>query len=440
MKNGEPEGSRAASFDLSSFEKFERLSPKSVPGAGDWYDWKWQMKNRMTSPEAMARILPRRGKKGKLWLEGMKRASRLFRMAVTPYYLSLINPDDPDDPIARQAIPSALETVTRPWEGDDPLDEEADASITGLTHRYPDRVLMVTTNLCAMYCRHCTRKRKWRSPEGHASAARIDNMIGYIRRHQEIRDVIVSGGDPLILPLQKLKDILLALRKIPHVEIIRIGTRVPVVLPMRIDDELLELLDSVAPLWLNTQFNHPDEITPESAAACEKIARAGIPIGNQTVLLRGVNDCPTIMGRLCRELLRIRVRPYHLYQCDPVSGIGHFRTNVGEGIRIIEALRGHTSGLAVPNFVIDAPGGAGKIPVGPNYMLSDCGSQVVLRNFEGIILKYDNPPPVDHSGCPRCAASGRSGVASLLRGKKESLVPEGTHRMKRRRNADRHSI
>lgn len=439
MKMGEQGASRLSPETCSSHEK-ANVSPESRSSRRVNDDWTWQMRNRIMTPESLLKAVPSLAGRKKIWIEGMKRASRLFRMAITPYYLSLIDPGNVEDPIAKQAIPSGLETLTRPWERDDPLDEEADARVTGLTHRYPDRALMVTTNLCAMYCRHCTRKREWRSPEGHASKSRIDEMIGYIRKHEGIRDVIISGGDPLILPTARLKELLAALRKIPHVEIIRIGTRVPVVMPMRINDELLDILDRAAPVWLNTQFNHPREITEESAAACEKIARTGIPIGNQTVLLRGVNDCPSVMTELCRSLLKIRVRPYYLYQCDPVKGVGHFRTSVGEGVRIIESMRGHTSGLAIPQFALDATGGAGKIPIGPNYILADTGSHLILRNFEGIIFKYDNPPAADHSSCALCARSGRQGVASLLYDDKEELIPEGTHRIIRRSHANRNRI
>jgi lysine 2,3-aminomutase len=439
MKKGEQEALQLTPTAAAPQDKPVRSPAVIFPDKGK-DDWKWQMRNRIMTPEALLEAVPSLARRSKPWLEGLAQASRLYRMAITPYYLSLIEPKDVEDPIAKQAIPSGLETLSRPWERDDPLEEEADARVTGLTHRYPDRALMVTTNLCAMYCRHCTRKREWRSPEGHASKARIDEMIRYIGEHPEIRDVIVSGGDPLILPTAKLDELLQSLRRIPHVEIIRIGTRVPVVMPMRIDGELLEVLDRAAPVWLNTQFNHPREITEESAAACEKIARTGIPIGNQTVLLRGVNDCPTVMTELCRSLLKIRVRPYYLYQCDPVKGVGHFRTAIGEGVRIIESMRGHTSGLAVPQFVIDAPGGAGKIPVMPNYVLADAGSQMILRNFEGIVLSYDNPPSSNHAACPRCAASGKQGVASLLVSDRTALIPEGTHRIKRRSHAHRHSL
>jgi len=439
MKTAESEASPIFQNGVNSSKKMLFILPgKSLIEN----DWKWQMRNRIKSPDELLRAMPNLARRGKVWLSGLRRASQLYRMAITPYYLSLINPSDTNDPLARQAIPSGLETLSRPWEKDDPLDEEADSEVVGLTHRYPDRVLMVTTNLCAMYCRHCTRKREWRSPEGHASLSRIEEMIRYIRAHEEIRDVIVSGGDPLILSTHRLEKILQSLRSIPHVEIIRIGTRVPVVMPMRIDDELIEVLDKYGPIWLNTQFNHPDEITEESAKACDRILRAGVPIGNQTVLLRGVNDCPSVMTKLCQSLLRIKVRPYYLYQCDPVKGVGHFRTSVGEGVRIIESMRGHTSGLAIPTFVIDAPQGAGKIPVGPNYVIADCGSEVILRNYEGIILKYDNPPASSHKGCSLCSKNKKGGVSvsTLIHNGRTSLIPAGNQRMMRRENANRNSI
>lgn len=413
----------------------EKIFPPTIllPGKAR-ADWKFQMRNRITSPDGLFKAVPKLARRSKMWKEGMIRAGRLYRMAITPYYLSLIDFSNPEDPIAKQAIPSGLETITRTWEREDPLDEEADSQVIGLTHRYPDRALMVTTNLCAMYCRHCTRKRKWKNPEGHASRKKLGEMLEYLKKTQEITDVIISGGDPLILPLNRLREILTELRKIPHIEIIRIGTRVPVVLPQRIDEALLEILDGAAPIWLNTQFNHPREITEESAEACEKILKAGIPVSNQTVLLRGVNDCPEIMSKLCKQLLKIRVRPYYLYQCDPVKGVGHFRTSVGEGIRIIEYLRGHISGIGIPTFVIDAPGGAGKIPVAPNYLLFDAGSYVVLRNYEGVILRYNNPPPKDHSCCSVCTGGTRRGVASIEFGENTELIPEGTTRIMKRRN------
>ncbi len=314
-----------------------------------------------------------------------------YPMRVNPYYLSLIKAVD--DPIWRQAVPSAPELQSSVCFVD-PLEEENQSPVPNLVHRYPDRALFLVCSECAMYCRFCTRKRKVGGENMLVNRETIERGLDYLRAHSEIRDVIVSGGDPLLLGDEKLDWLLGELRGIKHLEIIRIGSRVPVVLPQRVTMGLLRVLRKYPPIYLNTHFNHPDEITELSTKACARLADAGIPLGNQTVLLRGVNDDPVVMKRLMQKLLAIRVRPYYLYQADMVQGTDHFRTSVEEGIEIIRALRGHTSGLGVPAYVIDAPGGGGKIPILPDYLQS-IGDEVVLKNYLGDIFRYANvSPPV----------------------------------------------
>ena len=358
-----------------------------------------------------------------------------FRMSITPYYLSLVDFNNPRCPIRLQCIPSAKELETAPEELIDPLHEDADSPVPGLTHRYPDRALLLVTDQCAMYCRHCTRRRFAGGHDKSLPQKQVDVAIDYIAQTPVIRDVLLSGGDPLHLDDDKLEYILHKLRKIPHVEIIRIGSRMPVVLPERITDELCEMLKKYHPIWLNTHFNHPKEITPQSSAACEKLANAGIPLGNQSVLLAGVNDCVFVMKELVQKLMKIRVRPYYIYQCDLAQGLQHLRTPVSKGIEIIEALRGHTTGLAVPTFVVDAPGGGGKIPVMPNYLISQSPGKVILRNYEGVITTYTEPANYKETcKCGACAqkAAGPEGVAGLMEGTSLSLTPEGLARNKRK--------
>jgi len=397
----------------------------------EWNDYRWQLAHCITSVRDLSglRYFSREE------AEVLSRVTAAYRMSITPYYLSLIRLDDPEDPIARQAIPSPDEYYGMDVGEDDPLEEEKDMPVPGLTHRYPDRCLMVVTNFCSLYCRHCTRKRIWTLGDGAKTEFELSKMFGYIRRHEEIRDVIISGGDPLTLPTPRLELILKGLRRIPHVEIIRIGTRVPVVLPMRIDDELCATLEKYGPIWVNTQFNHPREVTAEAREACDRLLRAGIPVNNQSVLLRGVNDHPEIIRRLNTQLLKAKVRPYYLFQCDRVRGLEHFRTRLSKGIEIMEALRGHTSGLAVPFFVVDVPGGGGKIPLMPNYILSMGEQRTILRNYEGILVSYEEPlddgktsarPDPDET-------SLRSGVYRLMTGEIQALIPAGNERMARRR-------
>ncbi len=350
----------------------------------EWNDLRWQLANLVRTTDALADLLglPERE------VAAIRAQSQRFRWAISPYYFSLIDPSDPADPIRRMIVPSAMEDTS---EGeDDPLGEKRDQVAPGLTHRYPDRVLFVVTSFCSSYCRFCIRKRNWRNSDAARSRAEIDEAVAYLRAHEEVRDVLISGGDPLTLPHEQLDYILGQVRAIPHVELVRIGSREPVMLPMRIDDGLLRVLDKHAPLWINTHFNHPREITEEAARATERLARLGIPLGNQTVLLSGVNDDLPTLKSLFQGLLRIRVRPYYLYQADPVVGAMHLRTSVEKGIALIEGLRGHTTGLAVPTFVVDAPGGGGKIPVGPEYIVERRDGAIVLRNYAGETFVYED--------------------------------------------------
>ena len=314
-----------------------------------------------------------------------------FRVDITPYFISLIDPDDPNDPIRRQVIPLGREQEAFTAMMEDSLAEDRHSPVPGLVHRYPDRVLMLVTTQCASYCRYCTRSRIVGDPTQNFNRREHEAQLDYLRRTPQVRDVLISGGDGLTLAPKLLESIIRGIREIPHIEIIRIGSRVPVFLPQRVDDELCEMLGRYHPMWINLHFNHPNEITPEVSRAVDRLTRAGIPVGNQSVLLAGVNDCVNIQRALVHKLVANRIRPYYLYQCDLVEGSGHFRTPVGKGLEIIEGLRGHTSGYAVPTYVIDAPGGGGKIPVMPNYLVSYSDHKVVLRNYEGYITTYEEP-------------------------------------------------
>ncbi len=364
-----------------------------------WNDWKWQVRNRIENLDQLKALIKLTGEEE----EGVRKALSTLRMAITPYYLSLIDPDNPNDPVRKQAIPTGHETHISAADLVDPLHEDVDSPVPGLTHRYPDRVLFLITDMCSMYCRHCTRRR-FAGQKDHASPSdHIEGAINYIANTPQVRDVLLSGGDALLVSDKLLESIIQRLRQIPHVEIIRIGTRVPVVCPQRITPELVNMLKKYHPVWVNTHFNHPNEITPEATTACVMMADAGIPLGNQSVLLRGVNDCAHIMKRLVHGLVKIRVRPYYIYQCDLAMGLEHFRTPVSKGIEIIEALRGHTSGYAVPTYVVDAPGGGGKIPVMPEYLISQSPDKVLLRNFEGVITAYTQPHGYeDECQCEDC--------------------------------------
>lgn len=396
-----------------------------------WDDWRWQSQNAIRSVRQLRDLLP--FSEAELEVIGSLEAD--YKLAIPPYYFSLIDCDDPDDPIRLQSVTSPLEAENPSgYELEDPLDEDKDMPVPGLTHRYPDRALIVTTHVCTMYCRFCTRKRTTLVRDGWDAVGRDDlRMTEYIRDHPEIRDVIVSGGDPLTLTHTKLKFFIDELTAIPHVDVIRIGTRVPVTLPQRLYDRgLIDLLASSGKVWIQTHFNHPREITPEAERVCNDLLKAGMPVNNHSVLLKGVNDDLDTMRRLIRALLRIKVRPYYLFHCDPVIGAGHFRTSVWKGLEIIEGLRGHVSGLGIPTYVVDSPHGGGKIPMMPNYLVSASDDAVVLRNYEGLLVRYQAEDK------PTTAVRTRTtGVSALLTGDKSALVPERTERLERReRNRD----
>ncbi|MDO5062671.1 MAG: lysine 2,3-aminomutase [Peptostreptococcaceae bacterium] len=396
-----------------------------------WNDWKWQVRNRIETVEELKKYIPLTEEEER----GVTESLKMLRMAITPYYLSIIDPNDKNDPVRLQAIPTACEVNRAPEDEEDPLHEDVDSPTPGLTHRYPDRALVLVTDQCSMYCRHCTRRRFAGQNDSAVPMENIKKAIEYIRNTPQVRDVLLSGGDALLMSDDRLEAIIKELREIPHVEIIRIGTRTPVVLPQRITDDLVNMLKKYHPIWLNTHFNHSNEINEETSAACERMANAGIPLGNQSVLLRGVNDCPHVMLKLVNDLVKIRVRPYYIYQCDLSLGLSHFRTSVSKGIEIIEALRGHTSGYCVPTFVVDAPGGGGKTPVMPNYVISQNHNKVILRNFEGVITTYHEPENYT-PGCTCDVCTGKEkihkvGVAGLLNGERETLEPVGLERNQR---------
>lgn len=403
-----------------------------------WNDWKWQVKNRITTVSQLQQVVDLTEDE----IEGIHQCLEKLRMAITPYYATLIDPKNPDDPIRKQAIPTIHEVEKSSCDMEDPLHEEIDSPVKGLTHRYPDRVLFLITDKCSMYCRHCTRRRMAGVNDRAMPRSDLQAAIDYIKKTPRVRDVLISGGDSFLVNDETIEFVLGSLKKIPHVEVIRFGTRTPVVLPQRITDDLCSILKQYHPIWLNTHFNHPYEITEESKRACEKLADAGIPLGNQTVLLKGVNDCPYLMRKLVQQLVQMRVRPYYLYQCDLSSGIEHFRTSVNKGIEIIEMLRGHTSGFCVPTYVIDAPGGGGKIPVGPQYLISQSDDKVILRNYEGVICSYTEPED-KMSECHHCDFCEEykkfpmTGIEKLFQEKKRSLVPRSNNRARRRDGWDK---
>jgi len=390
-----------------------------------WNNWRWQLSNRINTLEEFERVIHLTESERKALS-----ASKLFRVDITPYFISLIDPDDPDDPIRKQVVPTDRELVPFTAMMEDSLSEDRHSPVPGLVHRYPDRVLMLVTTQCASYCRYCTRSRIVGDPSATFSRAEFELQLEYLRHTPQVRDVLLSGGDPLVLAPKILEEILSRLREIPHIEILRIGSRVPVFLPMRVTDELCDMLQNYHPLWMNIHVNHSNEISKELAEACDRLTRAGIPLGNQSVLLAGVNDNVHIQRQLVQDLVRIRVRPYYLYQCDLVEGAGHLRTPVAKGIEIMEGLRGHTSGYAVPMYMIDAPGGGGKIPVMPNYLLSMSDHKIVLRNFEGYITTYEEPTDylpemaAKFKGIPRLEP-GQSGITGLLNGEQMFIKPEG---------------
>lgn len=394
-----------------------------------WNDWKWQIKNRIETLDQLKKYVTLTPEEE----DGVRLSLSTLRMAITPYYISLIDPENPHCPIRKQSIPTAAEVYQSPADLLDPLHEDEDSPTAGLTHRYPDRVLFLITDMCSMYCRHCTRRRFAGQNDCETTNERIDNAIAYIAKTPVIRDVLLSGGDALLVSDRMLESIISRLRQIPHVEVIRIGSRTPVVCPQRITDDLVNMLKKYHPIWLNTHFNHPDEITAESTEACAKLANVGIPLGNQSVLLRGINDSAEVMKALVHGLVKMRVRPYYIYQCDLSMGLEHFRTPVSKGIEIIENLRGHTSGYAVPTFVVDAPGGGGKIPVMPNYLISQTPGKVILRNFEGVITTYTEPAHYEQDDSisePFAHKASHEGIASLMKGEQLCLEPSQLKRKK----------
>lgn len=421
-----------------------RINSKST--ISNWQDWKWQLKNTIRTIDQFSKLtgitFPDEER------SQLKSTLDKFPLAITPYYASLISKENfRNDPVFRQSFANVNELIVRNNELEDPLSEEKDSPVEGITHRYPDRVLFHVSNICSMYCRHCTRKRKVGDIDFIPGSEQLIKGIEYIRSKPQIRDVLLSGGDPLMLSDSQIDWLLSEITAIPHVEIVRIGTRMPVVLPYRITDELIAVLKKYQPLWINTHFNHPREMTASAKEALRKLADGGFPLGNQTVLLAGVNDCPRIIKKLVHSLVQNRVRPYYLYQCDLSEGLSHFRTPVGKGIEIMESLIGHTTGFAVPTYVIDAPGGGGKIPVMPNYIISWSTHKVILRNYEGVITSYQEPDRYENNfcngNCEDCSLElnvqesdeiESIGIEKLLSDANDSisLIPENNERYNRR--------
>jgi lysine 2,3-aminomutase len=387
--------------ELPSAQTISSLKKFSPAGRGfwhdisdaDWNDWRWQMKHRITNAEQLQRLMPTLTPEE---FAGAKLANTKLALGITPYFFNLIDPADENCPIRLQVIPKLAETTTAPWEMSDPCGEDSHSPVPGLVHRYPDRVLFLVTDRCASYCRYCTRSRLVSNATGYDFHPEYDKQIAYIAAHPEIRDVLLSGGDPLLLSDEKLENLLSRLRAIPHVEFLRLGTRIPIFLPQRITPELCAMLKQFHPLFLSIHSNHPRELTTEVRDALGRLADAGIPLGNQSVLLKHVNDDAEVMKAHLQKLLMCRVKPYYIYQCDLISGSAHLRASVRKGIEIMQQLRGHTSGYAVPTYVIDAPGGGGKVPVNPEYVLSHNADRVVIRNFEGKIFEY----PEANDGTP----------------------------------------
>lgn len=409
-----------------------------------WNDWRWQMSNRLNSMEELEQVIDLTDDER----EGLSEEG-LFRVDITPYFASLLEAGDPDGPVRQQVIPRGSEKAGFDSMMADSLSEDEHSPVPGLVHRYPDRALMLVTTQCASYCRYCTRSRVVGDPDANFSRSDHERQLEYLRNTPQVRDVLLSGGDPLTMAPRLLENLLAELRAIPHIEIVRIGSRVPIFLPQRITDELVEMLRQFHPLWINIHVNHPREITPELSRALAKLADGGIPLGNQAVLLRGVNDSPEVQLALVHKLVKNRVRPYYLYQCDLVQGAGHFRTPISVGLEIMEALRGHTSGYAVPTYVIDAPGGGGKIPVMPQYLISQGPGKIVLRNYEGFITTYTEPDDelyerdLEHQlkyleEPPHMAyeSTVQRGISSLASGHHMTIKPEGFDEEHRRGRED----
>jgi len=358
----------------------------------EWNDWRWQLRNRICDLETLGRMIRLSDDER----DALAGSAAALPLAITPYYMSLLDPWDPRHALRRTVVPTVHERFRGSGEAEDPLNEDEDSPVPGIVHRYPDRVLFLVTGICSTYCRYCTRSRMVGHHGNHCqSAAQWENGLAYIASHPEIRDVLLSGGDPLTLSDDRLEWLLARLRQIPHVELLRIGTKAPIVLPQRITPALVRMLKRYHPLWISIHAAHPDELTQEAARACERLADAGIPLGSQTVLLVGINDDVETMKRLVHGLLKIRVKPYYLYQCDPIPGSSHFRTPVAKGLEVIRGLRGFTTGYAVPTYVIDAPGGGGKIPLLPEYLVGQENGDLLLRNYEGKLFRYPDSPPAD---------------------------------------------
>ncbi|MCL1908138.1 MAG: lysine 2,3-aminomutase [Holophagaceae bacterium] len=415
------------SVDFRSVDLFSKVSDEQ------WQDWHWQLQNSICTIEDLEKVVSL----SEAERANLKKCLGKFKMAITPYYASLMDRKDSNCPVRMQSVPQLDELHDDDSELSDPLHEDVDSPVPGLTHRYPDRVLLLVTNICSMNCRHCTRRRLVGDTDHHMAEENIQKAIEYIKNTPAVRDVLISGGDPLVLSDDKLESVIRRVREIDHVEIIRLGTRIPVVLPQRITGDLVNMLKKYHPIYVNTHFNHPKEITAEVREACAMLSDAGIPLGNQSVLLKGLNDDPVVMKKLVHKLLAIRVKPYYIYQCDLSLGISHFRTSVSKGIEIIENLRGHTTGMAVPTFVVDAPGGGGKIPVMPNYLISMGDGRAILRNYEGVITRYSWPAVggSNHKAtmepCDPSLYKAKEGVAALLSGDRLCLEPADLARKKR---------
>jgi len=382
--------SHSALTTLKEFRPAGRGFWRDIP-ENDWNNWRWQLQHRITNVEQLQRLMPTLTPEE---FAGAKLANHKLALAITPYFFNLIDPADENCPIRWQVIPRLEETQTAPWEMTDPCGEDSHSPVPGLVHRYPDRVLFLVTDRCAAYCRYCTRSRLVSNASGYDFHPQFDKQIEYIRDHKEVRDVLLSGGDPLLFSDERLEHLLSQLRAIPHLEFLRIGTRIPIFLPQRITPQLCDMLRKFHPLFISLHSNRPRELTTEVRDALGRLADAGIPLGNQSVLLRNVNDDTTVMKALLHKLLMCRVKPYYLYQCDLIAGSAHLRANVRKGLEIMENLRGHTTGYAVPQYVIDAPGGGGKVPINPEYLLSNDSDRVIIRNYEGKIFEY----PDDETG------------------------------------------
>ena len=391
--NGEEPPAAAPFRSLKQFHSAGRGFWHDV-AATDWNDWRWQMKHRITTAEQLQRLMPTLTPEE---FAGAKLANHKLALGITPYFFNLIDSADEHCPIRQQVVPRIEETHTASWEMSDPCGEDSHSPVPGLVHRYPDRVLFLVTDRCASYCRYCTRSRLVSNASGYDFHPEFDKQIAYIAAHPEIRDVLLSGGDPLLLSDEKLENLLSRLRAIPHVEFLRLGTRIPIFLPQRITPELCAMLKKFHPLFLSVHTNHPRELTTEVRDALGRLADAGIPLGNQSVLLKHVNDNADVMKALMQKLLMCRVKPYYLYQCDLIAGSAHLRASVAKGLEIMEKLRGHTTGYAVPTYVIDAPGGGGKVPINPEYVLCRNAGRVLIRNFEGKIFEY--PESADGRPC-----------------------------------------